>query len=309
MNADSYMRDAGHALTLMGALALLAGCATSGSVESRFDRFDAFLRQESRAAVSAESVAREFDRRFQTLLADASLSQRSARELDLLYRASEWLAHFDRARGLAMMKRVLGALERDGSASDRHYHRLLEHLVAQRQFDEAAAVYERAASPRLAPPPTLVDTVTLETQLPTALRIADDGRRLHRYAVDIAGPRIVVAWHPDCHFSRRAYHDIVAHPLLSPLFARYGLLLAPVEAAYETVSLREWNRDHSSATVSVAYSKAEWSNLDLSSLPTFHFMQDGEVIATVSGWPREGRVAEFLAAAQAAGMLEPGAQP
>src|SRR5690606_2730730 len=116
-------------------------------------------------------------------------------------------------------------------------------------------------------------------------RPADDARALSAHVVERDALSVVVLSHPRCGFSQRAIAAIEADPVLA---ARLGdaLWLAPPNGSLDLSDIQAWNRAHPGAQLSYAVAMRDWPQFDSWATPVFHFMREGKVVATVTGWPR-----------------------
>jgi hypothetical protein len=294
-----------HVSTATARLALViallsGGCAVAPTIEQRYDTFHDFVH----SSPIEHAVADLFEDLF-SLEYGYGLTGFSTFDLELLFDAANYAVRFDAHNGVERQLLVLEELERRETASRRHYAKALNNLVLIREFPRAEALYQRAGiHHNLVPPPKFSDSTSPDFRGPTELTIGPAGELVRR-PVDLTGSHIVVTWHPACHFSRRAYSDITVHPILSNLLRTHGKLLAPIDSAYDSDDVRRWNLTHQDAPVTVAYLKTEWPIIPSWELPTFNFLIDGKLVATVIGWPPEGKIDQLLQAAHTSGMLSP----
>jgi hypothetical protein len=193
---------------------------------------------------------------------------------------------------------------RDLATVEQHQH-LHQTLVQMRRF-EAANALARAhpeASDELLP--AIESAPGLDAAQPSLLQIDPVEPRLRRVPATLAGfTGIVAVASPGCHFSRNAVGAIERDPTLRELFERHARWWIPPYSWLHLEHQQAWNREHPLAAMSLVYAVSDWPQLVLNSLPTFHFLRDGVLVGTVSGWPKEGSRNELLEQARAIGLVD-----
>ena len=89
------------------------------------------------------------------------------------------------------------------------------------------------------------------------------------------------------------------------MFVKYAMDVVPPGRAFESELVGEWNAAHPGFLLSFLHAREDWPMFRSFATPTFYFFRDGQLVATVEGWPKEGRRDALIAAAQTAGIKVP----
>lgn len=235
-----------------------------------------------------------FDRDLGAFYAPDRLSMASDADLEELFQAANRVVFYaQEARHALLLQRTADALETRSGLTDKHRRDLHRAWVATRRFDDANAMaraHPELQFELLPPLPTGSDVAPGQV---VVWHPADDSRVLSARAVEQGGQmRVVVLSHPRCGFSRRAIAAIEADPVLSSRL-RDALWLAPPNGSLDLHDIQAWNRAHPDARLSYAVAMRDWPQFDSWATPVFYFMREGKVVATVTGWPKEGRAREL----------------
>lgn len=197
-------------------------------------------------------------------------------------------------------EKVFVKLGEIGSQSADDVRKMHRALLTGRFFDRARSLDERFPRLGLEPVPAV-----LGDQGPVrhgAFALGPDGRALRAEALDMAGDRIVVLSTPLCAFSRRAFADIEADPVLRKAFGGKTLLLVPPSGSLDLKELSVWNAAHPSFPMRLAGREADWPEVDeWLSTPGFYFVKDGKTVYKQISWPAGGAKKELLAGLRALG--------
>mgnify|MGYP000066257974 CR=1 FL=1 len=288
---------------------LTTGCAPFRlSVEADLDHMES-LRQKlnERDSDFGDRVIAAYRSRFAAKFDPEHLAVTSNSDLQLLFDAAYLASAVSLGKPKIMplrnLKAALTELDRRNLATYA-YGVSYSLYVKARLFEEARLLFRDHRTPSMEALPEIVD-LTNSAIGARVLTIDTKRRLLTVRVVDMRqGLRIIVVSHPECHFSKNAYHGIAAHPQMSRIFAKYALWLAPVATGIDFATLQEWNQVHPDAATSIAYAQDEWPMLEDWSTPTFYFVSDGRVVSRVSGWPQEGRIGELLRAAKKVGIAK-----
>ena len=292
------------AVALMQALACRAPRDPDG-IARRFDALNAVIKTAATlsAGARAAAVAAAYDELFAALPASGRAGHRTSDELALLFRAASLTAsHTADERHVRAMTSVLDALDERGLAANAEYGRMYETFVTARMLSDAREFARRHPLVELEALPELDEAIGLAVGRPTEWTVDPDKRALLRRNADLESVQIVVVSHPRCHFSQAAMREIQADPLLGEVFRAHARWLAP-PAGIDFDVIQKWNSMHPHQETTLAYRREEWPMIDTWDTPTFYFLKDGVVAAKVTGWPREGRRAEVIAAARQVGLL------
>src|SRR3546814_17041083 len=112
-----------------------------------------------------------------------------------------------------------------------------------------------------------------------------EGNSLTRTAIDLQPPRFFAT--AGCHFAADAAEDISSDPVLGPVFARHAPWLVSTPGNESIDAARDWNRRFPDAQVEIIHDRGEWSILPTCSIPKFHIVRGGKVMATGQGCRRE----------------------
>lgn len=120
-------------------------------------------------------------------------------------------------------------------------------------------------------------------------------------AVDPASLRIVVVAGPGCRYSRAAAEAIAKDPDLGPEFQAHAMWLTPPSHLDNLAAVERWNHAYPWASLVIATSHERWPMLELDTVPQFLLFRDGQLMASVTGWPvAEGNRDALLAALRSA---------
>lgn len=265
---------------------------------------------EKRTADDARERAREmseaFDRDLGAFYAADSLSTTSDDDLEQLFQAANRVVFYaQEVRHARLLQRSAAVLEARSRLTDKHRRDLYRAWVVTRRFDEANALARAHPALQLEPLPPLPTGVGVMPGQVVVWRPAEAAGALSTHIVEQDKLRVVVLSHPRCGFSQRAIAAIEADPVLS---ARLGdaLWLSPPSGSLDLSDVQAWNRAHPGARLSYAVAMRDWPQFDNWATPVFYFMRGGKVVATVTGWPTEGRARELHQAfAQMDAMIQP----
>jgi len=176
-------------------------------------------------------------------------------------------------------------------AVDDHHRSMRGSLIALQRFDEANAL-----NSRLQTPPTALPTIGGKTLAGRPLLRLEDIGQVQRTVLAEDGLQVVAMVHPHCGFSRRALQAITSQPDYAWLRARLQLVV-PISQVWPGQEMLDWNRAHPDLPMQPMVSDPSWHALDTGQSPVFHLLRDGEVVATVAGWPPEGADLRVIRAA------------
>lgn len=241
----------------------------------------------------ARRMTEAFDRDLAAAYAPERLATASDEELEELFQAASRVVFYAHGPAHAvLLQRTAQSLDARSTLTDEHRRDLYRAWVVTRQFDAANALARMHPGLQLQVLPAIPAADVAGAGRVVVWRPADDAEALSAQAVEQDVLRIVVLSHPRCGFSQRAIAAIEADPVLS---ARLGdaLWLAPPNGSLDLRDIQAWNRAHPGARLSYAVAMDDWPQFDSWATPVFHFMREGRVVATVTGWPREGRAREL----------------
>ncbi len=187
---------------------------------------------------------------------------------------------------LTMLRSALSDIEALGVASEQDRVDFFKALVGHRRFDEARAFKLKHATLEVERIPDIAEN---DVDKPAAYRIADaSGDRLVPVSFELDKIRLVAVVHPLCGFSKRALTAIAtAQPGIASGGAVY---LAPVAPMLFLSALIEWNVANDSVEIVLANTREDWPFIDSWGTPSFYILKDGQVTATLIGWPDDSQL-------------------
>jgi hypothetical protein len=213
------------------------------------------------------------------------LQKLSDDDIGLLFRAANYAFESTEDR------KYLGDMSRDLSAmSDRHIAYRANYLNMDRAFFEDRDFSKAAALERQSPDPDnpIVPRFICDSRVPQTsryLEIQDGGRSVVcRSAALNMKSQIVVVASPHCHFCRHAIPAIESDPVLRRAFGGRTIWLVPqADTGFSDVA--HWNRSYPNEKMVAVLRQREWPMIVSWNTPTFYFLSDGKIVATVAGWP------------------------
>ena len=70
--------------------------------------------------------------------------------------------------------------------------------------------------------------------------------------------------------------------------------VTPQQLAEDPSVSEAWRKRYPVAPLSEAFRATEWAGIDTWETPTFYFYKNGKLRSKLTGWPNEGRKAQFL---------------
>jgi hypothetical protein len=254
------------------------------------------------------AIALQYTSLFSSLQLPSSLARQSPDDAELLFRAAniaEFYSHKNRFIG--DMSADLDNLERAGKAANADYADMYRALIDVRDFDGARRFLAAHPEHALNPLPPVENDSTSHADQPSVLAIDVSHHALiHRTTHLTDSAYIIVAGHPNCHWSRNAVHDLEANAAMQDLFRDHAHWITPQDGhvADDFGTFVEWDRRHPAFKMSFAYKQSEWPLVSSWSTPTFYFIKDGKVAAKVVGWPDQGNIQALTKAARKIGLIK-----
>lgn len=211
------------------------------------------------------------------------------------------------ARWVPTMERIVDELVQRGEDIAPVVRSLHKSLILARDFDRArqlAARYPEVSDLSEIPNTTseihvwrahLGDTEPAASGVRTRWQTTADGALSRRSVSVPSGIAVVGIVGPSCHFSARAMKAIRGDAELESLL-REAIWLMPPAQSLEAAEVRAWNHANPSYRFDYVHRVREWPEIERWDTPQFHVYANGKVVATVAGWPREGRKEEMRAA-------------
>lgn len=222
-------------------------------------------------------------------------------DLKLLYRAAT-LANFYRADVAASsaMAAAIEELDARAIAAPAELQQARDALLSARQFDAARRFDAAHAAAGLTSLPDFRDVAADFGGRPSLWRLNTAGDVLARQPVDTGPLQVMVL--AGCHFAADAASDIVADPVLGPVFRAHARWLSLPPGQEDTQALHDWNRAHPQAQMEMLYDRSEWPMFTHWRMPTFYVIRHGQVLGSLSGWSPSSR-AELVTLLRRTGLL------
>ncbi len=129
-----------------------------------------------------------------------------------------------------------------------------------------------------------------EIKGPSVYRIAADEATLIQQAFSFnKRTEVLVIAHPYCRFCQMLIKDIVADEKLSQFFKNHSRWIADETYLSSIDAIVDWNKKYPMASLDIAYLKQDFTELEEWATPAIYFLNDGEVLDKLIGWPEEGR--------------------
>jgi hypothetical protein len=239
-------------------------------------------------------IRRNYRERFSAYQRPAILRDLGDADLLDIYRAT--LESVDYSHDPSDVRALLAdfwALQHRNLTTPRDEDNVLDRLLSSRLFGEAKTFATQ--HPELgATVPDFKDTTIGSGSGPTELVISHDAKGLIRRSFDLSKPaQVIVVSSPFCHFCQGAVRDIAAVPALQQRMRRYSRWLADQDGSIGLLPLQKWNVAHPAEKMTLVYREAEWPMIDSWATPTFYFFKKKTLVAKMTGWPPEGRVAQL----------------
>lgn len=181
---------------------------------------------------------------------------------------------------------VFEELVRRGINTERDAQDLYDRLVVLGLLNEAGNLSKKYAVPNRDPLPNIVEPPGMSEKTRKVFAVSEDGKTLTVEVAQVGQERLIAfVSHPNCSPSLRVNALIDSDPLLRCAFEANALVLNPPDAVLKPGDIAEWNKAHPGRRNRIAYSKADWPDIGLSSTPGFYFMRDGKVVYKALGQP------------------------
>ena len=290
---------------------LLAGSSQASDESTDLEQKKDELLQEIRKAwheANSLELARfsieEYQRLFGSL-GQRSLDKYSNAELVNWFRAATEANFYAQDEALlSEQQNIFAVLERRQALTDYQLDRMHKALVAQRDFEAANALAAAHPEGEFRDMPDLHLPETFPANQGSWLALpAIPGEPIEVKFTELDRERqVLVAAHPYCHFTQGAFEYIDSHPEFAKLFQGATLVTYP-DGVSTFEAYREWAGQHPDFPIHPAYDKDDWPMPDWAT-PTFYFMANGEIVATVVGWVEEETPDEWRAAFKALSAAE-----
>lgn len=251
------------------------------------------------SAVSHESdpAASDFDALGQRMLASfgslwcdreygADLSEASDAVVSIRLRAARSTAFYARPDWvLERLRAVVDEARSRGLADSDDLNNLFTAYQVAGRFERARALRDRYPDAGLPEVPRVVAAGEPPSDDARKVwRVDGEGNRLRGDWLTLHGPRLLIVTSPGCSFCRAAVKSLLADDVLSPLMRENAVWLAGPSMNNSFAAVARWNGEHPDAPTLLVDDADDWPVDDLSFTPQFHFMRDGEVVHSLTGW-------------------------
>ena len=201
---------------------------------------------------------------------------------------------------------VTTELEHRSAATAEHLERTHAILVAARLLGEARIFHDLHPGLKARRVPEVEPTSLPATGNPGIL-VWDSGRGvLQHEAIELeADYQILVVSHPLCGFSKAAADAISDDPELARVFAHHATWAVAPPGNLPLGPIEQWQARHPDHRIGLIDRPEAWGFIETGNTPVFYFLQAGNVVESVSGWPEGGNREAVVAALRRIGALRP----
>jgi hypothetical protein len=299
MTILQQIRALGLSITCVIAAQVPANELDIGDVEERYNQIYSATIEIIEAGDSTaklnSSIAGMYTDLFSPIFSE-SISDLTDDDLNFLARAADLAIFYTKtASYLSDLRAVMSELESRGVITNEERLYYFRALISYRLFNEARNY--RAEFPDFGGEaiPEIADKRDSDESGPLVYKVAADSFRLDPEHRDIStGVLLIVVSHPLCGFSRRAMKDLASEDKFSSLLQERTLWLTPVGNRIHFNAIQRWNTENPIAQIVLSHAISDWPMIETWDTPTFYLVQDGELLGSFSGWPKEGNRESLL---------------
>jgi hypothetical protein len=242
----------------------------------------------------APVLGRAFETAFGTSIQPSSLTDG---DLELLHDAASLTAFYgDEPRYARLQVGLFEELAERGLAAPADPRYANASLLKARLFGDASHFAQAHPGEHIRPLPTLIEEPRTGDGVRMVWTPASDSRSLRLGPLDLGdGIHIVAIVGTRCGFSLSAMQAIRTDPQLRRAFDSRVTWLSLPPGWEDFDSVLEWNREHPTQPMVMAYAKQDWPMFRGWSTPRFHFFRDGQWVAHIMGWEGEKTRKQVLA--------------
>lgn len=235
-----------------------------------------------------------------------SLGSLSNADAERFHEASQTLSFYaNDPRHANQLRRAMDELQRRGINADRNRKDMLGHYFAARMVEEAIEFAANPANVDLGELPAFDRHQESGVSHRMLWQVSDDGRTISDLAFSAPGDAyVLVVGSPWCSFSRSAGEAISGDADLSRLMSDHSAWIVPQFVMPNFSDIAEWNVEHPSLRMSIVYRRSEWPEISSWATPAFHFLKDGKVLKSVTGWPDDSQLVEVEKGLKAIGLCK-----
>jgi hypothetical protein len=223
------------------------------------------------------------------------------------YNAAFYAHYYDPSAHEAYLRdtgRYFEELSARGTATD-SYALFVHHLYrTARMFDAAESIRRDHPDAGIPAVPPVITDRSFDPTLPAVFTLPD-GEDAFRLGNRNRTGRLEIIVVAGCEISRRAARAIYDDPRLNAAFVRGNATWLGSAEVLDLEQVRRWNEALPEAPLHVVYAQQPWSGIDFSAHPNFHFLVDGELVASHSGWSPEGIPEPIFQGLHAMAILAP----
>lgn len=268
---------------------LLAGTCACSSVQNQVRDKSAHIiaTQADQELSREESVARQFswgNKFSDEEISPDRLKTYSTETLKLLLESLNTLSFYSRGAQphLSRQELVFGELLRRQSTTSNDVQDVFQRYLAARLFEKAKVFKERFPNAALWDVPTIIESNNLAGKSHRAFDISRDSRTATVMYLPVeTGPKIVIVAINSCPVTAEALKYIESDKALLQTLQAHGMILT---IRFEPGGVAYRNSTTTAARTYVAYSEADWPDIDFSRSPTFYFLKDGKIMHRFVGW-------------------------
>lgn len=243
---------------------------------------------------SADAVAQIYAERFSAIQSDAQRHALGDRDVEFLFRAATLAFQIDHQPAYVDdMRADFSELQRRHLVEGPHASDLYDVLIITGKTTEARSLQVSYPMIKHGAVPTMKIASRVQRGWSSLWIVnTERGKReLVRYPFNIhARAQIIVLASTRDQFSEQAARAIEADPRLRDVFRENAQWVAPANELPEFDAIKTWNEAYTSSRLGVIHDDAELPMVRRIETPTFYFLDHGQVVDTVVGWPQGGNI-------------------
>lgn len=204
---------------------------------------------------------------------------------DLLSSTLRYVRHTDDPAGLEAAAALLAMLEARGEATKADVRSVHDAYLAA--FDDAGAADLRSRYPGadLAPRPDGMKDRAFDQARTVYVATGSDQVRSAVVPDDFTG--VIVVARPGCGFSDRMLSAVMDEAGLTDAMTGGGMLVLPPNDDGTGQGVASWNAANSPLPYHAVRTRADWPEVGVWATPSFYRYEDGVVVDSMIGWPRD----------------------
>lgn len=280
-----------RSIVLLVALLLCSVC-WADKLEEQVKAFDAFtervVSEDSNVLVADDKIASYFHSTFHRYFEKSELTALTPSELEWLFNVTETvLFYVQDSRALHYQQALIEELAKRNVANRRHFSSLHSSLVHLRMFSEAQQLTLNRGELSLPEVPDPLPLTSDNTRFSYWKPLFSEKRLVQLQAEPGQGDAVVIiAFHPQCHFSSRAISDLSGSDELRELgFIENSLGIIPPDGRIIERDSIPGHLHNSGMKWGYANSEQDWYPVMLTEVPGFFFFDaQGNLVGSKTGW-------------------------